>query len=160
MLKKTTILELIVVLYTILFLYTGISKLMEYSVFKEQIATSPILAPISKPIAAGLPWTEFLVTLMLIIPKWRLKGLYAAATMMTLFTIYITATLMFSEHIPCSCGGVLAEMSWTQHIIFNTVFIAMSILGIMLQRKLLKESMDNYATLSSAWGVKTESIKI
>src|ERR1044072_9048822 len=106
--KRATIIETIVVAYTILFLYTAISKLMDYTVFKEQVAASPILAPVSKLIAIGLPWTEIFVTVLLIVPKWRLKGFYASLFLMTAFTIYIAATLAFSDHIPCSCGGIIA----------------------------------------------------
>lgn len=147
--KKATVVEIIVMLYAILFLYTGISKLIEYSVFKEQIATSPILARVSKPIAAGLPWTEFLVILFLLIPKWRLKGLYAAGILMSLFTIYIAATLMFSKHIPCSCGGVLAEMSWTHHIIFNCFFVALACLGIRIERVLNRAKIDEITSVTN-----------
>lgn len=157
--KRTIIIETIVVAYTILFLYTAISKLMDYAVFKEQIAASPILAPVSKLIAIGLPWTEILVTVLLIIPKWRLKGLYASLFLMTAFTIYIGATLAFSEHIPCSCGGIIAELSWTQHIIFNTVFIGFAITGIILTRKVLKGNKLLWSSAANRdWNIKPENI--
>jgi uncharacterized membrane protein YphA (DoxX/SURF4 family) len=153
--KKTTLIETIVVLYTILFLYTAISKFMDYSVFKEQIAISPILAPVAKLIAAGLPWVEILVTVLLIVPRWRLKGFYASLFLMTAFTIYIAATLAFSEHIPCSCGGIIAEMSWTQHMIFNSLFIVLAITGIILMRKISKNEKLEWP-INNDWEVKTE----
>src|SRR5438445_7843878 len=100
--KRSTIIELIALLYVILFLYTGISKLMDYSVFKEQIATSPLLAPISGWIAIGLPAIEIILAIILFIPRTRLKGLYASLVLMIIFTGYIIAILSFNEHIPCS----------------------------------------------------------
>src|SRR5689334_16631231 len=99
--KRTTIIELIIVLYAILFLYTGVSKLMEYSVFKEQIAQSPILAPIATPVAFILPWLEFAVIVLMMIPKWRLKGLYASLVLMIGFTGYVIGILLFNEKLPC-----------------------------------------------------------
>ena len=51
------------------------------------------------------------------------------------FTIYIAAMLLSGSDIPCSCGGVLEEMSWGTHIIFNCFFVALSAWGIYLQRK-------------------------
>jgi hypothetical protein len=87
--KRTTIIESIIFLYSILFFYTGISKLMENRVLKEQLGESPVWAPVAPLIAATLPWIEFLIVVMLIIPRWRLKGLYAALAMMTAFTVYI-----------------------------------------------------------------------
>jgi len=134
--KHKFIVELISILFVILFLYTGISKLMDYTIFKEQIATSALLAPVARPIAFWLPVIEFFVVLLIIVPRWRLKGLYVALALMILFAGYIIAILTFNEHIPCSCGGVLELLSWKQHIVFNGVFILMAVTGIVLEKRL------------------------
>lgn len=147
--KKTVILEIIIVLYIILFLYTGISKLIDYSVFKEQISTSPLLAPVSTIIAIGLPWIEFLIVGLLIIPRWRLKGLYSAFLMMVLFTIYIIGILFFNKELPCSCGGVISELSWSQHIVFNSAFIITALIGIRIERQLKKAGRQDLLLVSS-----------
>lgn len=153
--KKTTILEIITVLYIILFLYTGISKVMDYAVFKEQIATSPLLAPVSRLIAIAVPAVEFLITLMLIVPRWKLKGLYASLGLMTAFTGYIIAVLLLNKEIPCSCGGVIELMTWSQHIIFNSTFIALAIAAIIIERKM---KHDQHAEYSSIINVGPEGI--
>jgi uncharacterized membrane protein YphA (DoxX/SURF4 family) len=149
--KRTTIIETIIFVYMILFLYTGISKLMEYDVFKEQLSKSPILTPVAPLVAIGLPWIEFLVVPMLLIPRWRLKGLYASLALMTAFTIYIIALLSFSDELPCSCGGVLAELSWPQHIVFNAAFIGLAWWGIVLQRRQKKDDKKTWSTLSAQY---------
>jgi uncharacterized membrane protein YphA (DoxX/SURF4 family) len=130
--KKNILVEIISLLFIILFLYTGISKLMDYTVFKEQIATSPLLAPISGWIAILLPAIEIILSVILFIPRWRLKGLYASLVLMILFTGYIIAILTFNEHIPCSCGGVIELLSWKGHIAFNSAFIGLALAGIAL----------------------------
>lgn len=135
-LNKQIIIEIIALLFIILFLYTAISKLMEYSIFKEQLATSPVLKPVASIIAISLPVTEIIVAISLFIYRWRLYGLYASFVLMMLFTGYIAAILTFSSEIPCSCGGVLAQLSWLQHLIFNSVLIAFAFVGIKLSRKL------------------------
>jgi len=142
--KRTTIIETIIFLYAILFLYTGISKLIDYSAFKETVADSPILAPIAKPVAWGLPWVEFAITILLIIPRWRLKGLYLSIILIFLFTVYVIGLLMFDEKLPCSCGGILQQLSWPQHLIFNTVFILLAIWAIVLQRREKKARQLNW----------------
>lgn len=134
--KKSLIIEIIIMLYSILFLYTGISKLIDYPVFKEQLAVSPVIAPVSTIIAALLPFTEFAIVLLLIIPRLRLLGFYASAILMTTFTIYIIIMMLTSDNLPCSCGGIISELSWGQHIIFNTAFIGLAITGILLEKKL------------------------
>ena len=138
--KRSTAVEIISILFMILFLYTGISKLMEYPVFKEQIAVSPLLSPVAPVIAGGLPFLEFLLVVLLMIPRWRLKGLYASTALMMAFTVYIIAMMIFADHLPCSCGGVLAGLSWGQHIIFNSGFIGLGVIGIILDRKHHKAS--------------------
>jgi uncharacterized membrane protein YphA (DoxX/SURF4 family) len=145
--KKTTITETIVFLYTVLFLYTGISKITDYSIFKEQIAVSPILVPISRSVAASLPWLEFLVVLLLVVPRWRLKGFYASLVLMILFTIYIIGMLAFDKNLPCSCGGVIELLSWKGHVIFNSVFMILSVIGIYLEKKIQKAKRLEYKTL-------------
>jgi uncharacterized membrane protein YphA (DoxX/SURF4 family) len=145
--KRTTIVEIISVLFIILFLYTALSKLMEYSVFKEQIAVSPFLAPVASLVAPMIPIIEILLVLMLIVPKWRLKGLFASTALMVAFTVYIIAMMLFAENLPCSCGGVLAELSWGQHIIFNSVFIVLGMVGIILEKKIRKEADDQWSLI-------------
>jgi hypothetical protein len=49
-----------------------------------------------------------------------------------MFTTYIYIILNFSVFIPCSCGGVLEELSWTQHLIFNICFISIAIFGVLI----------------------------
>ena len=135
---KSTLVEIISILFVILFLYTGISKLMEYSVFKEQMAESPVLKPFAPFMAWALPLTEFIVSLLLIIPRWRLKGLYASLFLMVAFTLYIGAIMAFNKELPCSCGGIISELSWKGHLIFNSVFILLAFTGVLLERKTRK----------------------
>lgn len=142
--KKITIIEIIVVLYAILFLYTGVSKIMEYNVFKEQLAESPILAPVAPLVAGGLPIVEFLLVKLLVVPRWRLKGLYASTGLMIAFTLYIIALMSFNDQLPCSCGGVLAALSWGQHIVFNSVFIVLGIVGVILEKKVRRAVVANW----------------
>jgi hypothetical protein len=144
--KKTTIGEIIVYLYVILFLYTAISKLMEYSVFNEQLAAFPIVAPVARFIATGVPLLELLATLLLIIPKWRLTGLYMSLGLMFVFTLYIVCIILLNDQLPCSCGGVLQELSWTGHVIFNGTFIGLAVLGIKLERHI---KLTNYQEIVS-----------
>jgi uncharacterized membrane protein YphA (DoxX/SURF4 family) len=134
--NKNTVTGIITILFIILFLYTGISKLTEYASFKEEISTSPFLTSFAKYIALGLPWVEFAVTTLLVVPKWRLSGLYTSLLLMIVFTTYITAILLFNEKLPCSCGGVIQQLSWKQHLVFNSIFILLALTGIFMERNI------------------------
>jgi len=133
--KKAIIIDGISILFMILFLYTGLSKLLEYSVFKAQLMESPILAPVSTIIAILLPVFEIVIMLLLLIPYVRLVGLYASLVLMIMFTIYVLMILVFDKKLPCSCGGIISAMSWPQHLLFNVVFVLMAVIGIGMEKK-------------------------
>jgi hypothetical protein len=58
---------------------------------------------------------------------------------MTLFTAYIIAMFIVAPEMPCSCGGIIQQLSWKQHIVFNCIFIGLNGLAIYLQKKEKKE---------------------
>jgi uncharacterized membrane protein YphA (DoxX/SURF4 family) len=118
-----------------LFVYAATAKLLDYYSFHFGLTESPFIAPFANILAWAVPATEYLIVALLVIPATRLAGLYSSFVLMSLFTIYIAAMLLFGSDIPCSCGGVLEEMSWSTHIIFNCFFVALSAWGIYLQRK-------------------------
>ena len=122
---------------------------MEYAVFKEQIAESPILKTIAPFIAWSLPLTEFLVCILLIIPRWRLKGLYASRILMIAFTLYIGAIMTFNKELPCSCGGIISELSWQGHLIFNTIFILLAFASVLLERQIKKSIKTDWNNINS-----------
>lgn len=128
--KKETIVDSAVFLFLLLFVYAAGSKVMEYDTFVAQLTKSPILSKFSFEIAFAIPLLEVLVACLLITPKYRLCGLFASFGLMCLFTFYIAAILLFSEKLPCSCGGILSSMTWKQHLVFNMTFIGVGLLGI------------------------------
>jgi uncharacterized membrane protein YphA (DoxX/SURF4 family) len=133
---KGIIVDVISILLILLFGYAATSKLITYNQFVWQIAKSPILKEISPYLALVVPIIEFTVCIMLVIPKWRLKGLYGSITLMIIFTLYIAFILTFSKHVPCNCGGVLQNLRWKNHLIFNICFLGLSFSGIFLENKL------------------------
>ena len=135
-LKKSHIVEIIALFFVILFIYTGIGKLLEFDVFQEQLEESPVMAPIAPVVAWGLPITEFIISLLLFFPRYRLKGLYLTFTLMILFTAYIITLFTISPELPCSCGGIIEALSWKGHLIFNSTLILLSFVAIRMQRTL------------------------
>lgn len=132
--KKSVLVEVIALFFVVLFLYTGVSKLMELTVFEEQLFESPILAPIAPVVAWGLPVAEFIIALLLFFPRYRLKGLYLTFTLMVLFTAYIITLFTISPELPCSCGGIIEALSWKGHMVFNSSLILLSFAAIRMQR--------------------------
>lgn len=133
--KKHVLLTTICCLLIILFTYAAFSKLFTYTEFQQQLSTSPLLKSYAGVLAWLVPALELLITGMLTFLATRLTGLYSSFLLLLIFTIYIAAMLFFQENLPCSCGGVLEQLSWTQHLFFNLFFTGISVMGIVLLKK-------------------------
>jgi len=117
-------------LFVFLFLYAAVSKLLDFETFTVQLAQSPLLSAYAGFIAWAVPGIEITIALLLVFERFRLFALYAAFTLMVMFTAYIYIILNFSDFIPCSCGGVLEKLSWTQHLFFNIFFIILAAVSV------------------------------
>lgn len=129
------LLELIVAALLILWIYTAISKIFDYHNFKIQLGLSPFIAQFAGIISILLPTGELIMAILLVFEKTRKVGLYLSFAVMLLFTGYIYIMLHFAYDLPCSCGGVLAKMSWDQHLYFNIIFTGLALIGILAIEK-------------------------
>ncbi|MBT1689234.1 MauE/DoxX family redox-associated membrane protein [Dawidia soli] len=139
--KTKTITDAINILFILLFIYASVSKLMEYEVFKAQIGRSPFIMKYTDVIAWLIPALEILIAILLFFPKLSLLGLYGSFSIMLLFTLYIVIILKLSPYVPCSCGGILNDMGWGEHLVFNIAFTILALVGIMLQVKDAKRKL-------------------
>lgn len=114
----------------LLFLYAATSKLLEYEKFLAQTRQSSLLSPYAELIVIFVPVLELLACVLLSTRKTRLAGLALSFILMCLFSAYIYIVLHFEQNIPCSCGGILENMSWQQHLYFNLFFVLLTLLSI------------------------------
>lgn len=120
--------EVVSAFLTLLFVYTGISKLIDHASFQATIKGLPIFSSLSEIISVFIPAFELVVALLIVIRKYRQKGLLLAFAIMVVFTLYVGYVLLFESKLPCSCGGVLKVMSWKEHFLFN---VSVSILSLV-----------------------------
>lgn len=140
---RKIILDVIIGLFVLLFLYTAASKLFAYDNTFLQMSKSPIITDFAHILVWLVPLTEFVISTLLLINRTVLLGLYLSFAMMSLFTAYIYAILNYSDSVPCSCGGVIENMTWQQHLIFNIVFMVFALLGIIIHSTMKKYKTDN-----------------
>ena len=143
---KNGIIEIICLLYLLLFVYAAVSKLLDFENFEVQLGQSPLLSAFAGWVSWGVPIVELVIALLLLVPRFRLVGLFAAFSLMVMFTTYIIIILNFSSFVPCSCGGILEKMGWTEHLIFNIGFVVLALIGILLQKNL---QLSNFKILLS-----------
>ncbi|MEJ0103736.1 MAG: MauE/DoxX family redox-associated membrane protein [Bacteroidota bacterium] len=132
---KRWLIDIICFLFVLLFIYAAASKLLDYQKFRVQLGQSPILTAFAGWVAWMIPAIEIAISVMLAVERLRLIGLYASFSLMTMFTTYIVVITKYSEYVPCSCGGILQNMTWNQHLVFNIVFTILAVIGILLYSK-------------------------
>src|SRR5699024_4982413 len=130
---------------SILFIYTGVSKLLDVGIFQSQIAQSAMLAPYAKILAWLVPIIELVLAGMLLIKHTRVWGLFGSAILMLGFTIYVYLIWTYSPSLPCSCGGVLEAMDWEAHLYFNLGFTLLATWAWFLE----SGNMKHYKALAA-----------
>lgn len=133
--KNNFWLNCIAYFFILLFIYTGAAKLLDIHLFQEQLNSSPLLGFMAGIITWALPIGEILIAIGLFFPAWQLKAMYATFVLMLLFTLYVTTILFMDNHISCSCGGIVEDLSPKQHIIFNSACLILSLIGISIARR-------------------------
>lgn len=141
--KRQVTIEIICFLLIVLFVYAAMNKLMDVEKFRVQIGQSPLLTAFAGWLSWSVPVFELVISVMLTFSQFRLVGLYASFTLMVMFTAYIVIIMNFSEFIPCSCGGVLEKLGWGEHLVFNIVFVILSLLGIVFFSKDRVENLSS-----------------
>src|SRR5690606_23061417 len=158
--KRKIALEVICFLFVLLFVYAALNKLLEYQKFTIQIGQSPILTGFGSWLPAVVIGSELGLAVMLMISRYRRIALYGCFSIMVMFTVYIAAILNLGVFIPCSCGGVLEKLGWTEHLIFNCVFVVLALVGIILERKEGQESVPRKKLVATLSGSTISSIAV
>ena len=135
--KRNILVEIISALLILLFFYTATSKLLDFRNFREVLHSSPLIGRFSNFVVWTIPFAEIIASLLLFFPATRRKGLWCSLALMIIFTGYLTYMVFFSIIRPCNCGGVLRQMTWTQHLIFNIFFTLLAGIGLCLDKRIL-----------------------
>ncbi len=132
---REQIVDVIVYLYIMLFVYAALTKILDFENFQIELAQSPLLTTFAGPISFAVPIIEVLIALFLSYHKTRKIALYSGFGLMVMFTVYIVIMVNFSPFVPCSCGGILEKMTWNQHLIFNIIFVIFGLIAIVISNK-------------------------
>lgn len=130
---KETIIELIAYSFIALFVYTAVSKWMDFHAFVKQMNAQPFDDFWTPLIVWGLPSVEFIAAGLLLFKRTKFIGLCLSLILMIIFTVYIK--LVISNHygyIPCACGGIIRKFTWWQHLWFNLYFVLLGVIGVLL----------------------------
>ena len=116
-------------LLTLLFVYAASVKLLDLDHFKNEMAAQPFPPAAAKILTYLVPLSELLAAGLLVARK--RAGDRLALALMAAFTGYTGLVLAgYFSRLPCACGGILSGMGWGAHLIFNSIFLIISILNI------------------------------
>ncbi|MGE6397057.1 DoxX family protein [Chryseobacterium scophthalmum] len=142
--------KIVSILLALLFVYAAASKLLDFENFQVQLAQSPLLSAYAGIVSYSIIAIEFIVAILLCLTATRRMALYASLGLMSAFTIYIYLILNYSDFIPCSCGGILEKLGWTEHLIFNICFVVLTVIAIFVLEINTKGRVRNTIYLSGS----------
>jgi hypothetical protein len=135
-------------LYTVLYVYAAISKLLDFESFGVQLGQSPLVGSFAAILSYAVPALEIILAIALSVARSRMLALYGSYALMCLFTAYIVIMLHYSPFVPCSCGGILESMGWDAHLLFNVTFTFLGGLAIIIgDQKVLKDRYTGRYTI-------------
>lgn len=135
--SRTSLIYIICILLIMLWIYTAVSKLMDFAQFRSQLSRQAFISDYAGLFAWLLPLIELIAAILLMLSITRKAGLLLSFSLMAVFTAYI-GMIAFGivEKTACSCGGVLSMLGFKEHFWFNLFFLVLSALGLYLNSKI------------------------
>ncbi|MBK8848202.1 MAG: hypothetical protein IPO27_17360 [Bacteroidetes bacterium] len=133
---KTIGFYLLCVLLSVLFIFSGYTKLFPIEYFEISLLSSKIsnwaMAPYMARLMIGL---EFAIGLMLLIPgKWQQYALKGSIALLVVFIIYLSILIaIYGNSGSCGCFGETIPMSPLQGILKNVGLIVMAWAALLLK---------------------------
>lgn len=124
----------------------GLDKILHFELFKNAMIQQPFDDGYGILLAYILPLLEISTIILLIIPSLRRYGFFLSAFMMSLFTGYVALAIFGRpDNLPCGCGLVFQHLSWEVHLVLNSIFLLISLLGLILEKHILRKRSRDLA---------------
>lgn len=134
--NQMAIIRVCAFLLILLWVYSSLSKVFRFEVFRQQMAVQALPDILKAPLTYIVPTIELFAAGLLIFDPSKNAGFRLSALLMTVFTVYVGYVVMgLSDHHPCSCGGILGRMGWTAHFLFNVSFLLLTFVAIYLTKR-------------------------
>ena len=138
--KQEKALNLVGYFFSLLFIYAGLRKIIDYKMFINEIEVFPLLAktsifPVIHKIGGKTLWLiiilESSASALLMNKKWILKGLYLTFGIITIITCYLFGILQFSKQIPIFFGSIFPHVSLYGHILVSISLLFLSLWALL-----------------------------
>lgn len=129
---QSVYINLITAALAALFCYAAMSKLLSYGQSEQEMLNQVFPRSFALVLTWLVPSIELILCLLLLIKQTQYTALWAAVLLLFAFSIYIAVAMtgVFGR-VPCSCGGILKNMGYGTHLIFNLFFMLAAYGGIV-----------------------------
>lgn len=142
MLNRKFFVDVTVALLVVLFLHTAISKFLDFKGFVYDLKNQPFPDSFTPFLSWFVPVLELSIVAGLLFEKTRSVALYASLILMVAFTVYTSLVLLkVFDYVPCSCGGVVSYLNWTQHFFLNLFFVAITGASILFSNNKIQNNI-------------------
>ncbi len=134
--KQGILLVVVIGMLLALWIPVVIDKTFNFGDYRVGILNQPFPNRIAHPLVWTLLALELTTIALLIIGGKALRwGMWLSALLMLAFTVYIANAYMGDwEKEYCGCGAVISKLSWGWHFWFNLFFLAVSAVGIYIEK--------------------------
>jgi len=132
---KTILTQIIASAYILLWLFAGVTKLADHESFYLQLQRAPYISWAAMGISWVLPLVMLGLAVILANGKTRFIGLGLSVVLLGLISVYIVMVLLFSDSIPCTCGGLRKNLNWNDHIKLNSAFLIAGLLVLWYRKR-------------------------
>lgn len=130
--KKPLLVEITILLLIIIFFYTGFSKLIHHRDFIYSIGWWKPLRSIAVFISFFIPGVQLLMAVLFFFERFRKIALTGSACLMLLFVTYIVFMKVHESNLPCSCGGIIASLTWNEQLVINICLLLLCIISLLI----------------------------
>lgn len=135
----------IAVLLVAMFIYALEVQLLHFEKFVLDVNNQPFPNDLTTVLVVVLLGIEFLIIVLLLFNRTRLKGFYLSTILLGILNLYIVLIqLNVFEYVPCSCASIIENITWWQQFFFNLFFLLISVAGILLQNRHGLKHKTNY----------------
>lgn len=132
LISRTTVAHILAYALMVLWFHTGYDKLADLQAFRVSLGRQPLPGWSVEPLVYAVPLTEFFAGLLLLTRPTRRAGFWVSLLLMAAFTGYVALGLAGTlGRLPCSCSKIISQLSWKQHLYFNTGFLLAAGVGLL-----------------------------
>jgi len=131
----------------LLFIYTGLDKLIRWEASKNAFHNQTFPAELAEVLVYAVPISELLIALLLLLSVSRWWGFLSSILLLTIFTTYVGLIWVGAfPRVPCNCAGIIDQLGWGAHFALNLILIGFAVVGLhQYQRKKPKADAPGFS---------------